>query len=108
MRVYFFLCNHSTEAECLTRLLFGTTTANFVGTDGKAVCSGEYLSCATRSPIAEENIHLIPPRDSGEAWVFTERSNCVIGLLADAEILLPATEMDKCAEIKARLSPKPP
>lgn len=29
MRVYFFLCDHSTESECLTRQLFGTTTSNF-------------------------------------------------------------------------------
>jgi hypothetical protein len=29
MRVYFFLCDHSTEAECFTRQLFGTTTSNF-------------------------------------------------------------------------------
>jgi len=29
MKVYFFLCDHSTENECLTRYLFGTTTANF-------------------------------------------------------------------------------
>lgn len=29
MRVYFFLCDHSTERECLTRQLFGTTPLNF-------------------------------------------------------------------------------
>ena len=84
-------------------------TANYcrlAGTDGKLVCSGEYLSCATHSTVAEKDVHLVPPRDSGEAWVFTERSNCVVGLLADGEILLPATEMDRCAETKARLFPK--
>jgi Development and cell death domain len=29
VRVYLFLCDHETESECLTRLLFGTTSANF-------------------------------------------------------------------------------
>lgn len=84
-------------------------TANYcrlVGTDGKLVFGGEYLSCATHSPIAEEDIHLVPPRSSGEAWLFTERSNGVIGVLVDGEILLPVTDMDKCAEIKARPFPK--
>ena len=68
---------------------------------------GEYLSCATRSPIAEENIHLVPPRNSGEVWLFTERKNGIVGLLADNEILLPVADMDKCAEVKARLFPQP-
>ena len=86
-------------------------TANYcrlVGKDGEFICEGEYLSCATHSPIAERDIHLVPPKDSGEAWVFTERSNCVIGLLANGEVLLPATEMGKCEETKARLFPKSP
>src|SRR5882762_2906227 len=51
-------------------------TANYcrlVGADGKVVYGGEYLSCATHSPIAEEDIHLVPPRSSGEAWLFSER-----------------------------------
>jgi hypothetical protein len=74
--------------------------------DGKVVYGGEYLSCATHSPIAEEEIHLVPPRSSGEAWLFTERSKGVIGLLADGEIMLPVTDMDNCAKIKARLFPK--
>jgi hypothetical protein len=70
------------------------------------VYGGEYLPCATHSPLAEKDIHLDPPRDSGEAWLFTERSDGVIGPLADGEILLPMRDMDKCAEIKARLSRK--
>ena len=84
-------------------------TANYcrlTDTDGKLVCAGEYLSCATHSPIAERDIRLVPPRDSGEAWLFTERSNCVVGLLANGEILLPTTEMNKCDEIKANFFPK--
>ena len=87
----------------------GTTNyCRLVGTDGQLVCDGEYLSCATHSPIAEKDIHLVPPRDSGEVWVFTERSHCVVGLLADGEVQLPATDMDRCEEPKTRLPPKAP
>jgi hypothetical protein len=84
-------------------------TANYcrlVGTDGELVYGGEYLSCATHSPIAEKDIHLVPPRSTGEAWLFTERSKGVVGLLADGEIMLPVTDIEHCAEIKGRLFPE--
>src|ERR1035438_6481773 len=29
MNLYFFLCDHATETECLTRQLLGTTSSNF-------------------------------------------------------------------------------
>ena len=28
MKLYFFLCDHATESECLTQQLFGTTSSN--------------------------------------------------------------------------------
>jgi hypothetical protein len=78
-----------------------------VGANGKLAYGSEYLSCATRSPIAEADVHLIPPPDSGEVWLFREGSQGVVGFLAGGDILMPVAVTDKCAEVKARLFPKP-
>jgi len=111
--IYDHLLPHAQQVKVahplMLRAISGTTNyCRLVGTDGQLVCDGEYLSCATHSPIAEKDIHLVPPRDSGEVWVFTERSHCVVGLLADGEVQLPATDMDRCEEPKTRLPPKAP
>jgi hypothetical protein len=78
-----------------------------VGADGTLVYGGEYLSCAARAPIAEGDIHLVSSPDSEAEWLFAERNKGVVGFLADGEILLPVAVLDKCAEVKARLFPKP-
>jgi len=82
-------------------------TANYCRLwDGrKLVYGGEYLSCATHSPLRKK-IFIWSSRSSGSVALHREEQRC-IGLLADGETLLPVTDMDKCAEIKARLFPKP-
>src|SRR5215472_16680419 len=46
-------------------------TSNYcrlVRNDGNEVYGGDYLPCRTSAAIPENEIHLVPPRDSAEMW----------------------------------------
>ena len=76
-----------------------------IRSDGEQIYAGEYLPCATHSVIAEANIHLLPPKDSSEMWLFSEHDDGIIGFLSGGDLLLPLSIKDKCGEVKARLQP---
>ena len=79
----------------------GTTDyCRLIRGDGEQVYAGEYLPCDTHVAIAESNIHLVPPADSMEMWLFRWHDNGVIGFLSDGDLLLPASLKDKCSEVK--------
>jgi hypothetical protein len=83
-----------------------SATANYcrlIRGDGGQVYAGEYLPCSTHVAIAEGDIRLVPPADSGEMWLFRWQNNGAIGFLSDGDLLLPVPLKDKCSEVKARL-----
>jgi hypothetical protein len=69
------------------------------------VYAGEFLPCDTHVAIAESNIHLVPPTDSMEMWLFRWHDDGVIGFLSDGDLLLPASLKDKCSEVKETIAP---
>jgi hypothetical protein len=80
-------------------------TANscrLVTSDGKQVYADEYLSCNTHLAIAENNLHLLPPPDSVEMWLFYWHNEGVAGFLSDGDLLLPVSLRDKCGEVRER------
>ena len=71
--------------------------------DGEQVYAGEYLPCSTHVAIAEGNIHLVPPADSSEMWLFRWQDNGITGFLSHGDLLLPLLLQNKCGEVKERL-----
>jgi hypothetical protein len=85
-------------------------TANYcrlTDANGPLVYGGEYMSCGSRSPIAESDIRLLPPPPGGNMWLFAEGSEGVVGFLADGDLLLPVSSIDKCGQMQKRLHPPP-
>jgi hypothetical protein len=82
-------------------------TANYCrlvdAANDRLVYGEEYLRCSDHSPIDEASIHLMPPPDGANMWLFGERNEGVIGFLTDGNLLLPVSAQDKCDQVKARL-----
>jgi hypothetical protein len=74
-----------------------------VGADGQQVYGSEYLPCKSDSPISEESVQLVAPKDSSGMWLFGEENEGVIGFLADGDVMLPLPVRGKCNQIKSRL-----
>lgn len=72
---------------------------------GPLVYGSEYLSCSSRSPIDEINIHLVPPPRGVGMWLFGEGSNGVAGFLANGDVLLPVSAINKCGQVQTRMHP---
>jgi len=76
-----------------------------VEAEGPLVYASEYLPCSTRSPMDENNIHLVPPPDGESMWLFGEGSDGVVGFLANGDLLLPVPTIEKCGNVKTQLHP---
>jgi hypothetical protein len=88
--------------------LSSSRTANYcrmVEAVGPLVYGSEYLSCSSRSPIDEINIHLVPPPRGVGMWLFGEGSNGVAGFLANGDVLLPVSAINKCGQVQTRMHP---
>lgn len=85
-------------------------TANYcrlVEAEGSLVYGSEYLPCSSRSPIDEKNIRLVAPPHGASMWLFGEGNDGVVGFLANGDLLLPASAIEKCGQVKTRLHPPP-
>jgi hypothetical protein len=81
-------------------------TANYcrlIRGDGEQVYAGKYLPCRTHVAIAESNIHLVPPANDSDIWLFRWEDTGMIGFLSDGDLLLPPSLQNKCDEVKERL-----
>jgi hypothetical protein len=85
-------------------------TANYcrlVDAAGSLVYGGDYMSCGSRSPMPESDIHLSPPPPGASMWLFSDGSDGVVGFLADGDLLLPVSTLNKCGQVQKRVHPPP-
>jgi hypothetical protein len=75
-----------------------------VTANGEQVYAGEYLLCSSSAVVPEREIHLIPPNDSSDMWLFAEGHEGVGGFLENGDLLVPKSLLNSCTKIKDRKS----